>query len=440
MSEQRERLQFQQSIDRTLSGLQDDPWLAEKVLSRAKQKGEYVVKRKLPLGVVFAIVLMLITITAVAVGVLSGKDFLNEYVFPVLDRNEGAQWGNNELSYILQLAEKHGVALDEKVQQELMNDNPAYKETLLRAIMSLDLGTEIATWPIEEQAWYNEQLFQYGLITEITRTIPTDGEITEQQALEVAAQYVMNRWNSDIYNTDLNARYVQYILIEGECEGFDKYWDIEFEKKDGTMYVIAIFPNGVVNESETATYMCSQQSEQLLRPRDEWTQEILSIVRQLRNDDFFTVENLAALHANSKEIMDSIGENSGDEEILVLKLLIQTQYSLPTANDITPNEAMEKAVQIAIDSGWKKEWLDWCKHSISYRNTENGNTYRVCFKLKANKRQVFYQGQMPFGIVIYISPNNGQVMNVYQLEELDEFDRYCEFPTQNELKITQGLG
>ena len=63
MCEELNRKEFHEAIDTTLSGLQADPWLAQRVVNR-ERTSEPVMKKKLSISLVLVIVLILITVTA----------------------------------------------------------------------------------------------------------------------------------------------------------------------------------------------------------------------------------------------------------------------------------------------------------------------------------------------------------------------------------------
>lgn len=65
MNDRKDREIIQVALDTTLSGLQDDPWLARKVLDDAK--GEVKVKKKISVGLGLALVLILVALGALAV-------------------------------------------------------------------------------------------------------------------------------------------------------------------------------------------------------------------------------------------------------------------------------------------------------------------------------------------------------------------------------------
>lgn len=65
MNKQKNRELIQASLNSALSGLQDDPWLAQRVIAEAK--GDKQVKKKISAGLVFIFVLVMIAATALAV-------------------------------------------------------------------------------------------------------------------------------------------------------------------------------------------------------------------------------------------------------------------------------------------------------------------------------------------------------------------------------------
>ena len=73
MSEKMDRKAFHTAIDTTLSGLQENPFLYQRVIAQESRKDGIIVKKRLSVGLVMAIVLMLITVTALAAGIIFAK-------------------------------------------------------------------------------------------------------------------------------------------------------------------------------------------------------------------------------------------------------------------------------------------------------------------------------------------------------------------------------
>ena len=71
MREAEERMIFQNAVDRRLSGLQENPFLAQRIMNA--EKGEIKVKKKLTMSMVLVIVLLLIAVTALAAGIIFAK-------------------------------------------------------------------------------------------------------------------------------------------------------------------------------------------------------------------------------------------------------------------------------------------------------------------------------------------------------------------------------
>ena len=71
MCEAEERMIFQNAVDRRLSGLQENPFLAQRIMNA--EKGEIKVKKKLTMSMVLVIVLLLIAVTALAAGIIFAK-------------------------------------------------------------------------------------------------------------------------------------------------------------------------------------------------------------------------------------------------------------------------------------------------------------------------------------------------------------------------------
>lgn len=65
MKDHDQRKIFRDSVNRRLSGLQGDPWLAQRIISQNK-KEEPIMKKKISMGLIFAIAAVLIAATALA--------------------------------------------------------------------------------------------------------------------------------------------------------------------------------------------------------------------------------------------------------------------------------------------------------------------------------------------------------------------------------------
>ena len=76
MNEQEFREQLHHAAETRLSGLQGDPWLAQRVMAQAK--GEARVKKKLSVALILLLIFLVLTVTAIAVSILSGFRFAGQ--------------------------------------------------------------------------------------------------------------------------------------------------------------------------------------------------------------------------------------------------------------------------------------------------------------------------------------------------------------------------
>ena len=258
MNDEKMRQLIHTGIDRHCATLTSDPYRVQRVLNKAHEvpgTGGFVVKKKMSTGLFVAVILMLVTVTAVAAILLSGKDFVNLFLAPMSSQTEADVWNEEELNQILVLAEENGLKINDDIRSALASSASIYKEELMRMFMKIDLGFYPATWPLEEQASYDELLVKYGLKEERTRFLPVEGEISEEEAIDIAEKYVLENWNVDL-NEGQYTRYTQYMLSQDDESGIvSKIWDIEYEAEDGTVYVLCLTPEGSVIEDEYATYI-----------------------------------------------------------------------------------------------------------------------------------------------------------------------------------------
>ena len=331
------------------------------------------------------------------------------------------------------------MALPDNIREKLASSDPVYKEELLRLFMKMDMGFYPASWPLEEQAWYDELLVKYGLKEERTRFVPEEGEISEEQALSIARNYILETWQADVSEDGRFELYIQYMLTEDPTGNRCKRWDITYEQTDHSRYyAISVTPTGEIAAAEV-----SSEQEEILddQQQTDTGKEVLDLMIAMWQDDFYTVESLAAFSDRYGDLVRTIDNDW--EQTMVLKAMLEIPYALPRAEDIPPDTAMQKAKETALAKGWSEEQLALCRHSISYRVYPGEQpVYRVCFKLNDGEenRKLFYAGKMPFGIVIYINPDNGEIKQINALKQLDDFERFCEFPDVHDNIQNNGIG
>ncbi len=118
MTDQELQARIQKAVDHKLSGVTDDPWLAQRVMNRVKE-GEPVMKKKLSVSLVFVIVGILLLGTALAAAITTdffGRVFGNETrenVEPHTEKFDNGKGGTVEVVYP---AREYVAADDETIQ------------------------------------------------------------------------------------------------------------------------------------------------------------------------------------------------------------------------------------------------------------------------------------------------------------------------------------
>lgn len=180
MDERREKQMIQQAFETSLSGLRDDPWLAQRVMAQAKESGKAQVKRKLSAGLVVVIALLLATVTAVAVALLSMREIVEEQAVPIANQYEGDSYTVEDTNLLLQLAEENGIELSDHARNAIgkyMDAGEGYpKEEMLMALAKAEFGDDPGIWTLEQQNWFDDVCVAIGYIQEKEKALPENAE------------------------------------------------------------------------------------------------------------------------------------------------------------------------------------------------------------------------------------------------------------------------
>ncbi len=206
MNERKQGVSFRQAVDKRLSGLEGDPWLAQRIL--ANVKGEVKVKRKLSVGFVLVIVLVLAVVTALAALTLSWDD-ASKFLKKQSQEGYFEEWSgkerielvaslaesgileqSTELELLLSgnLTETEASSLSEKLMTEWLNapvDHVAF-----RPIMEKIWGT-FSDWTLEQKAWFTQTLIDAGIQQPDFEmfVLPDDDAIPQKDAEMIARTY-----------------------------------------------------------------------------------------------------------------------------------------------------------------------------------------------------------------------------------------------------------
>lgn len=238
MDKRKQRNEIQNALNSTLSGLRDDPWLAQRVI--AQSKGGKQVKKKISTAVVFAIILVLVAVTALAVG-LAG--YFSGFAALESTYGEYEQWPASAKVELVKLMQESGMLREEdlapwEAAQSAQEQETAAATLLDRYfsnliyvdtynVMTNELGP-FDSWPQEYKVLYSSALIQYGQQKEDwpIYVFPGDGDIGQDEAIALARDVLHEKFELD---GALDTATVQATFLISPAEyGDTPVWMVEF--------------------------------------------------------------------------------------------------------------------------------------------------------------------------------------------------------------------
>jgi len=241
------------AIDAQFSGVTKKPELQKRILQQVR--GEIVVKKKLSVGLVMLIVLVLTTVTALAL--VTWKAVV-ENVMAIESENGRGSFGTWSLDEKLRLIESirsSGIGLPQDKVDSLQDKSltESEKEQIATAILTERYGREdmighksimekekgsFDTWSIEDKAWYTEQLSKHGLLgyDQEKYLLPGSGDIQEEEAVSLAKKTMLEKFV--LLEGSLDTFPVEASFMQNNQFGEDPVWLIQFTAVDGLYTVV----------------------------------------------------------------------------------------------------------------------------------------------------------------------------------------------------------
>ena len=229
---------IQNALNTTLSGLQDDPWLAQRVISEAK--GEKKVKKKISVGFIFAVILVLATMTALAAGLAS---YFSGFAALENTYGEYEEWPASAKVELVKLMLESDLFRAEDVTQWTHAQSVQEQETVAKTlldryfsdllyvdtynVMTNELG-QFDSWPQEYKVLYSSALIQYGQQKDDwpIYIFPDAEDIQQDEAISLARNVLYEKFqlNGELDTAAVNAIF----LINPKVYGDTPVWFVEF--------------------------------------------------------------------------------------------------------------------------------------------------------------------------------------------------------------------
>ena len=234
-------------IDVNLSGLYVTRENEEAIMSRIWENKRP--HRKLSVGLVLALVVILAAVGALAAVLLGGKAFTGQIVAPIATQTDSEKFTKEEVGRIIALAEENGVQLPDRIYEHYEKWGSEYKEELMRALVKTELGFYPARWSLADQHWYGQLLEECGLIEKSSNLLPGEGDYTEAYVENLAIQMITERLKpeGDLRDTTRYKRSMTYSLDTDSPYRTLKRWSVAYDDLvTNGYYIFELLSNGLV--------------------------------------------------------------------------------------------------------------------------------------------------------------------------------------------------
>ena len=189
---------IQHSLNAELSGLRTTSYQRDQYFENAT--GGYKVKRKISAVAILVAALMLITVTALAVALLSPKEVVEQVAVPIAQNNDQANYSYDELKELISALNENGITLDEgsRLMQAFSTGHGYWEREAIREICLSAFGENEGAWTIEQRHWYGEMMVAVGAYGMNVNLIPEDGDMTVKEAHSYAAKALREAFDVDL--------------------------------------------------------------------------------------------------------------------------------------------------------------------------------------------------------------------------------------------------
>ena len=192
---------LRRAMDKTLPGLEQNVWFEQRVLARIREpeRGRRLPKRTVALALL--VLMLLLSATAVAAVLLSGREVVDEYAVPMALGNDAetyvkGSYTHEELANLIRVLNENGLTLEEEgtIMQALQDGHGYWEEDVITAICEEAFGGRFYAWSAEEKYWYDEMLVTIGAKERNWYCLPGEGDMTVPEARAYAASLLNEKY------------------------------------------------------------------------------------------------------------------------------------------------------------------------------------------------------------------------------------------------------
>ena len=255
-------------IDNSLSGIQDDPWMAQRVLNAAHQTQETggfsMMRSKKKLIVLIALICIALMGTIGLAWSLS-REYFADVAQITLNSGDYASWSLEEKRYMMTIMGKYGLVSEaetEKLSRQSEDEIDAFMlerygfEPGPEGLSTISLigiaWTEMGPytdWDNETWVWYSKLMFEVGLWNETSDVdvyeTPGEEAIAPEEALRIAEEHLISQGH-DKDTVEGAWRVWHYMTHASDVNREDMTYCITFRFADGSEAYVFLTPEGTV--------------------------------------------------------------------------------------------------------------------------------------------------------------------------------------------------
>lgn len=220
------------------------------VLRKIRERKEPIVKSKMSVVLVLAIVLTLLSTVALAVTV--SREYFEDVAILQFESGFYEDWGLNEKKAMVDILKEYGLLSE--VQTKNMTDEPSIDAYMIErygvegsdrldtiglySILERELGL-IETWSLEQRAWYSDMMMKTGLLKkggeEGIFGVPSEDDVQPDEAVSIAKAAIIEAFglsenaldnhrvdlSFETNSTDWERKHLYYII---NFWGDEYYW------------------------------------------------------------------------------------------------------------------------------------------------------------------------------------------------------------------------
>ena len=425
------------AINDCLSGVDSMPSQRSTIMRKAR--GDIQVKRKLSVGFVLLIVLVLAAVTALAAITLNA--FYEKTIQKEGENGLIQDWSAADQVTLVDWMVNAGVELDdEKVTQlhntglseeeksalamEIITDTYPARDGILSTvdIIAKEKGP-VEYWSLEDKAWFSELMLKHqpdklGGID----LMPGESDITREQAIDIMYAYYKDAYGlarTDFDETKMSVAFKEQTWDDGSGPERLTTWEMNlWLQGDPYPLGISILPDGTVKYA-TGPYTRSW--------RDDWYDTSMA-------DDFWTIEGMYQFQQDWQPRVQALTASGVEVNSRDLLYLLDLPYALPSESDINRDQAYDIARQaILAQVTWQAEYLTYYGTREAFLVIDDTTrVYHFVFTYWTNaisderrtKAQALHdEGILPQRIVVRIDAATGDVLQVSEENAVDGVNR-----------------